>query len=273
MMGHHHLCWLWKRSLVKDEEQWEQYEEVSYPKISRGLTWLMSVFSFKSFASFLLSSFFLSFDTLSGWLVVWAIEINVDNFNLPNKASSKYLIYCLKSCRHRFGVDIDARIWELPNVALMRLLITITDRRVVWSLLRLASCANQLPQQHFLNNRSSRPFLPVKPREMNPTIYINAGDEGDTDDRGGRGWWGFQSSWRAPGFRPIIPHPKSPAREIPCQKLFSVCWDFSGLKTSSCLSIWEGRTIPKCKSLLDAKALFQINFFSFKYLIIEEISR
>ena len=135
------------------------------------------------------------------------------------------------------------------------------------------SCANQLPQQHFLNNRSSRPFLPVKPREMNPTIYINAGDEGDTDDRGGRGWWGFQSSWRAPGFRPIIPHPKSPAREIPCQKLFSVCWDFSGLKTSSCLSIWEGRTIPKCKSLLDAKALFQISFFSFKYLIIEEISR
>ena len=118
------------------------------------------------------------------------------------------------------------------------------------------SCANQLPQQHFLNNRSSRPFLPVKPREMNPTIYINAGDEGDTDDRGGRGWWGFQSSWRAPGFRPIIPHPKSPAREIPCQKLFSVCWDFSGLKTSSCLSLREGRTIPKCKSLLDANAPF-----------------
>ena len=109
----------------------------------------------------------------------------------------------------------------------------------------VASCANQLPQQHFLNNRSSRRFLPVKPREMNLTIYINAGDEGDTDDRGGRGWWGFQSSWRAPGFRPIIPHPKSPAREIPCQKLFTVCWDFSGLKTSSCLSLREGRTIVK----------------------------
>ena len=33
MMGHNRLCWLWKRSLVEDEEQWEQYEEVSYPKI------------------------------------------------------------------------------------------------------------------------------------------------------------------------------------------------------------------------------------------------
>ena len=120
----------------------------------------------------------------------------------------------------------------------MRLLITSTDRRAVSRLLRLASCANQLPQQHFLNNRSSRPFLPVKPREMNPTIYINAGDEGDTDDRGGRGWWGFQSSWRAPGFRPIIPHPKSPAREIPCQKLFTVCWDFSGLKLVP-VYLWE----------------------------------
>ena len=41
---------------MEDEEQWEQYEEVSYAKILGELTWLLSVISFKSFTSFLLSS-------------------------------------------------------------------------------------------------------------------------------------------------------------------------------------------------------------------------
>ena len=78
MMGHNRLCWLWKRSLVEDEEQWEQYEEVSYPKIPGGFPWLLSVISFKSFTSFLLSSpFFVlwyiirMFGSVGNWNQYW----------------------------------------------------------------------------------------------------------------------------------------------------------------------------------------------------------
>ena len=93
MMGHHHLCWLWKRSLVEDEELWEQYEEVSYPKIPEGCCQWFHSNPLQAFCSplfiFVLWYIIRMIGSMGNWNQYWWFS---SCKAVSNKASSKYLI-------------------------------------------------------------------------------------------------------------------------------------------------------------------------------------